>query len=58
MRRREFIAGLGSAAVWPMMASAQQTTVPMIGFLKSPVRRRLQNRGGSVPTGPESSRLD
>ena len=24
MRRREFIAGLGGAAVWPMLAQAQQ----------------------------------
>ena len=25
MRRREFIAGLGGAAVWPMLPQAQQT---------------------------------
>jgi putative tryptophan/tyrosine transport system substrate-binding protein len=33
MRRRAFIAGLGSAAVWPPVARAQSR--PIIGFLSS-----------------------
>jgi putative tryptophan/tyrosine transport system substrate-binding protein len=56
MRRREFIAGLGGTAAWPLAAGAQQRAVPTVGFLHSaspePVAREVAAfRQGLSETG-------
>jgi len=44
MRRRDFMAGLGSAAAWPLAARAQQPALPAVGLIQ----------GGSADASPRN----
>jgi putative ABC transport system substrate-binding protein len=53
--RREFIAGLGSAAAWPVVARAQQRPIPLIGFLNGATANSTANRVAAFQLGLEEA---
>jgi hypothetical protein len=47
IRRREFITLVDGAAAWPITAHAQQTALPLVGYLSPALRKFPQRRRGS-----------
>jgi putative ABC transport system substrate-binding protein len=51
MRRREFIILAGGAAVWPLVASAQQAQMPVVGFLSAASPEGGESRAAAFRRG-------
>ncbi len=55
MRRRKFIAALGSVAMWPLVARSQQPAMRVVGFLGAPASAPYARFAGAVRQGLRES---
>lgn len=55
LKRREFITLFASAATWPFVARAQQSAMPVIGFLNASTRRSYERYIGAFYRGLEEA---
>jgi len=51
MRRRQFIAGLGATAAWPLAAAGQQPALPVVGFVSSRSGRASEGAAAAFRKG-------
>jgi ABC-type uncharacterized transport system substrate-binding protein len=57
VKRRSFLTALGGVAAWPFIAQAQQSALPVIGFLSSASPRAFANLTAAFRDGLQSQGL-